>query len=568
MADEAVSPTTVDVPKTVEEDTRVSDAPVDTGAAEAEPAPSGDVASSAAAAEASAPSPSKQDAPADDTNTSEAPAATEAGESLGGVVPRLSCTAAPQKAVATPKASNRRKSGAGVKSAKKKAGPKLVLDAKPGNMYMVSMTGYPAWPVVICDEDMLPESLLSKRPVSAVRIDGTYRDDFKDDGKHVKDRRYAIMFLGTNEFAWEVNTSLQPIDIEKIKSEVEAGNNGKRKKTRALWEAYQVAAEEHDLDWFKSMLMAHEQALAKDLEEQAEKAAEDAKKQDLKEKKAKRKSTATVKDDDTDMEDADAAEQPTSKKAKGTKRKKQEETDDEQPEKPVKTPKMKVKLNNKPPKEASTAKKETKRKTKATKSESEESEPKPEEKVLSPEEQREKQHKQILYLRHRLQKGFLSRNEPPQEAEMASMNDYLKQLEEHKDLEAENIVKTKIHKVLKGIVKLDSIPKEDVYNFKKRCLDTLKSWDSVLHSAAAAPNTNGVKEGDEKSAEVAKADEGSPMDTSDKPVNGTEEVKAEAADTDVAMKDAPAETAAPEETKSEETKPAEAEAGTANGTTA
>jgi hypothetical protein len=81
----------------------------------------------------------------------------------------------------------------------KKKAPELRLDAQPGDMYMVAMRGYQPWPVIVCDEEMLPESLLSKRPVSAKRIDGTYREDFLEGGKNAKDRRYPIMFLGTNE---------------------------------------------------------------------------------------------------------------------------------------------------------------------------------------------------------------------------------------------------------------------------------------------------------------------------------------------------------------------------------
>lgn len=81
----------------------------------------------------------------------------------------------------------------------KKKVPELRLDAQPGDMYMVAMRGYQPWPVIVCDEEMLPESLLSKRPVSAKRIDGTYREDFLEGGKNAKDRRYPIMFLGTNE---------------------------------------------------------------------------------------------------------------------------------------------------------------------------------------------------------------------------------------------------------------------------------------------------------------------------------------------------------------------------------
>jgi hypothetical protein len=106
---------------------------------------------------------------------------------------------------ATAKKNNdKRKSGAGEKkkqtpAKKKKAAPELRLNVSPGEMYMVAMRGYQPWPIIICDEEMLPESLLSKRPVSAKRIDGTYREDFLEGGKNAKDRRYPVMFLGTNE---------------------------------------------------------------------------------------------------------------------------------------------------------------------------------------------------------------------------------------------------------------------------------------------------------------------------------------------------------------------------------
>jgi len=82
---------------------------------------------------------------------------------------------------------------------KKKSTLNLHLDAKPGEYWMVRMKGHPAWPAIICDEEMLPESLLSKRPVSAMRPDGSYRDDFLEGGKNARDRRYPVMFLGTNE---------------------------------------------------------------------------------------------------------------------------------------------------------------------------------------------------------------------------------------------------------------------------------------------------------------------------------------------------------------------------------
>lgn len=95
---------------------------------------------------------------------------------------------------------------------------------------------------------------------------------------------------------------------------------------------------------------------------------------------------------------------------------------------------------------------------------------------------------------------------------MANMADYLKQLEQHEDLEADIIKKTKVHKVLKAIIKLDNIPKEEVHNFKSRSTELLNKWNGALASAdgesaekTTPAATNGVKADDEKS-ESAKAD--------------------------------------------------------------
>jgi hypothetical protein len=106
----------------------------------------------------------------------------------------------------------------------------------------------------------------------------------------------------------------------------------------------------------------------------------------------------------------------------------------------------------------------------------------------------------------------LSRDQAPKDEDMTNMADYLKQLEQHEDLEADIIKKTKVHKVLKAIIKLDNIPKEEVHNFKSRSTELLNKWNGALASAdgesaekTTPAATNGVKADDEKS-ESAKAD--------------------------------------------------------------
>lgn len=82
---------------------------------------------------------------------------------------------------------------------KKKSMPDLHLNVQPGEYWYARMKGHPPWPSIVCDEELVPPALLEKRPVSAMRPDGSYREDFQEGGKNARDRRYPVMFLGTNE---------------------------------------------------------------------------------------------------------------------------------------------------------------------------------------------------------------------------------------------------------------------------------------------------------------------------------------------------------------------------------
>lgn len=121
--------------------------------------------------------------------------------------------------------------------------------------------------------------------------------------------------------AWIPNTDLTPLDPASCKDVPEKG------KSKLLLAAYAVAAEGHDLQYFKDLLADHQRALQQELEEQeAQQAAKEAAKAEREAKKNKRKSMDIVDDlEDIDMEDADEP-----KKAKTSKkRKKDAETDGE-----------------------------------------------------------------------------------------------------------------------------------------------------------------------------------------------------------------------------------------------
>lgn len=107
---------------------------------------------------------------------------------------------------------------------------------------------------------------------------------------------------------------------------------------------------------------------------------------------------------------------------------------------------------------------------------------------LSPLEQKE-----VLFLRHKLQKGLLTRDQEPKEEEMKGMSDFITKLEGFPDLEVSIIRATKINKVLKAILKLENIPKEQEFNFKSRSQVLLDKWNKLLAvDSAPAAEANGV----------------------------------------------------------------------------
>jgi len=60
------------------------------------------------------------------------------------------------------------------------------------------------------------------------------------------------------------------------------------------------------------------------------------------------------------------------------------------------------------------------------------------------------------------------------------MSNYIKKLEGYGDLEAGIIRTTKINKVLKALIKLNTIPKDEEFNFKGRSVELLSKWTKLL----------------------------------------------------------------------------------------
>lgn len=161
----------------------------------------------------------------------------------------------------------------------------------------------------------------------------------------------------------------------------------------------------------------------------------------------------------------------------------------------------------------------------------------------------------VLYLRHKLQKGFLQPT-PPKDSEMKEMANHFTVLEGYKELEVPIIKSTKIHKVLKAILKLDSVPQDETYSFKERSNVLLEVWlkalaDADEANAAPAPSAaNGTAEAktEEPKAEEARKTEDTEMKdapaVTEPPAAPVEvgaagnDAKDEATDGDVSMEDA------------------------------
>ena len=74
------------------------------------------------------------------------------------------------------------------------------------------------------------------------------------------------------------------------------------------------------------------------------------------------------------------------------------------------------------------------------------------------------------------------------------MSDFLAELETYPDLESSIIRTTKIHKVLKAMLKLPSIPLDEQYHFKSRSVELLGKWNEILSNDAGG--ASGDKDGD------------------------------------------------------------------------
>lgn len=108
------------------------------------------------------------------------------------------------------------------------------------------------------------------------------------------------------------------------------------------------------------------------------------------------------------------------------------------------------------------------------------------------------------------------------------MSEYLGELENYPDLHGSIIRATKIHKVLKAMLKLPSIPLDEEFNFRERCQTLLGKWNAILASEPNGDNEDRAEAGitNGESAQKEDDDEAEPK----KKIGTTTEGEKEEAD--------------------------------------
>jgi hypothetical protein len=133
---------------------------------------------------------------------------------------------------------------------------------------------------------------------------------------------------------------------------------------------------------------------------------------------------------------------------------------------------------------------------------------------------------------------------------MAVMANFISKLEEYGDLEVSIIRSTKINKVLKALIKLNTIPKDEEFDFKGRSMNLLARWNKALGADAEAagppaeekadqPTTNGAHKEDKDSEAKQEVTAGGEETTETLPNDTVESKEDENADASKEIIDTP-----------------------------
>lgn len=131
-----------------------------------------------------------------------------------------------------------------------------------------------------------------------------------------------------------------------------------------------------------------------------------------------------------------------------------------------------------------------------------------------PESPLERKTREILFIRHKIQRGFLTPLEGPGDGEMADLADLLTQLEGFDDLEAQVVSATKIHKVMRALINKPDLPRDQEISIRSRAYALLDEYNLTLLAGndeltttsvtAEKPEDTAKKESNDVDNDVAK----------------------------------------------------------------
>ncbi|CCG83996.1 protein of unknown function [Taphrina deformans PYCC 5710] len=398
----------------------------------------------------------------------------------------------------TPAKKSSRRVSKGGQKASAKAEDDVVDDYSEGDLVKVKLPGYPWWPAVIVTPEHFPAAALAARPQAKTRKDGTSATT------------YPVQFLGAPEYYWSKPTDIKRLSQDEVKANLEPGKKSTPKGLKAAYHHAQLGPTLEDLMKAKTALEAQQAASSEDEEEvDGDEAMPD----------EDDEAAAESSEEEVELDDE-------GRPVKKSKSKKKAAASARTPKKtPTKTPtkKRKTEANGNEPsakKARATPKSNAKVKERSA----------PASPELSPEEAKKKAYEQkvknVMFLRHKLQKCLLGKDEPDEKLleEIPGYLDKLDNVEANVDLFRE----TKIGKVLLRVNKLETIPRDEKLGIKKHVGQLLEKWQEVMElqkkkdDEDVLPKAEGE---DGKAVAETKEEVKAPGTTDEQAVDGEAEVK-------------------------------------------
>ncbi|WVR07685.1 hypothetical protein IAU60_004727 [Kwoniella sp. DSM 27419] len=380
-------------------------------------------------------------APAADASVPDSPAAPAAENTSASPAAEAEPTK-PAPASGKKAPASKAKGRASLPSAGKKGAASAAKEERTfahGDIVLARLRGYPPWPARIANPDEIPRNVLAQRPGKSPYI-------------------FCCQFFPAGDYSWLQSKEIKPLtpsDITTYLSETH------RKATGGLRVAYETAQDPTEWD--------QEQAEVHRANEEAENAVDELEDEDEEEEEnaaGKRKRGA-------------AAEKKGDKKKKAkTATKSKAEVDEIQSEEDA--PKSKAKA-----KPAAKGKADKAKSAKAPVSKPEAQESAEDDPLASNPEC-----VKVKDWRHKLQRAFLSKSLPSAE-EMPTYDDLFKTIESYKDMTIDALQYSKIGKVMKKIVTLSEIPRNDEFKITDRASKLMHQWTDFIASSENKPNGNG-----------------------------------------------------------------------------